>query len=547
MAAALYCSLEVDVNGEETFLVDKELLCAYSSKLSKLFGRLKPASSPAKKLKVIFNDFPGGARSFELLTRFCYNNGNIIFTPFNICLLHSAARYMEMDKTVTGAENLVQQAEKSLRESSYWSWNEVLAALKQCQDTLKLETSSSLLQKCVESIVGRLASASEASSCLSFSSSSDSFGVRFSCDTKSTESLKNTPFRISWWFEDLAFLSPELLQIVIKLMVSQKLDNLIISKFIFFYQKTRFAAAGTDKKRKLTITAIDMLYLLDWRVISFKSLLGLLRSALSAKVEKPWRTKLETVLGSQMDQATLDSLLIPSPNGANYLYDVNLVLRLLKAFVLGGCHHLSLDRLRNVGTLIDVYISEVAPDPSLKPSKFLALTTALPDRARESYDGIYRGIDLYIQVHGGLSKEEKLKICSALNYDKLSPEACAHLAQNSKFPSRPIVEVLISQQLKLKSVLKNINMGNYPKNFTADVIENITANSIKKAPVHGGATTDNNVASDDQTLKEELHGMQWRVLKLEKVCKKMQIQMTKVTKSRQGSQTGMRSLPKLCS
>ncbi|CAM8877161.1 unnamed protein product [Rhodiola kirilowii] len=548
--AALSCYLEVDVNGEETFMVDKGVLCIYSSKLSKLFGRFKSTTCQTQKLKVNFNDFPGGAKSFELLTRFCYNNANINLTPFNICLLHSAAGYMEMDKTIAGAENLVQQTDKFLKDISYWSWNELLAALKQCQDTLKPGTSSSssLLQKCVETLVGRLASASEASSYLS-SSSSDSSGVRFSCDTKSTDSSKNSSFRVTWWFEDLAFLIPEALQLFVRLMISQRVDNALISKFLFFYHKLKVAAAvAVDEKFKLTTSVINMLYLLDWNLVSFKSLLRLLRIASSAKLEKLCSTKLESMIGSQLDQATLDDLLIPSSIGTKYLYNVNLVLRLLKAFVLRGYDDMSRVRLRNVASLMDKYMSEVAPDPSLRPSIMLALATALPDFARESYDGVYRAIDLYIQVHSRLSKEHKLKICSALNYDKLSLEASAHLAQNTKFPSKPAVEVLISQHLKLKSVLKNVNLQDFPHNFTSDVTKSIKDMSIKKARVHSAADKDN-VTKDNQELKEDINGMQWRVVELEKLCKNMQIQMSKIImKARPGSHNGgMRSLPKFCS
>ncbi|KAJ6734366.1 BTB/POZ DOMAIN-CONTAINING PROTEIN [Salix purpurea] len=119
-----------------------------------------------------------------------------------------------------------------------------------------------------------------------------------------------------------------------------------------------------------------------------------------------------------MDQATLDNLLIPSPHGMNYSYNVNLVLRFLKAFLHGGISLVSPIQLRKVASLMDLYIAEVAPDPCLKPYKFLALAMALPDSARESYDGIYRATDMYLEVHTGLSEEVKMKICCTLNYEK---------------------------------------------------------------------------------------------------------------------------------
>jgi len=51
-----------------------------------------------------------------------------------------------------------------------------------------------------------------------------------------------------------------------------------------------------------------------------------------------------------------------------------------------------------VGRLIDLYLAEVAPDPSLRPAKFLELATALPAPARDCHDALYRAIDVYFQV-----------------------------------------------------------------------------------------------------------------------------------------------------
>jgi len=52
---------------------------------------------------------------------------------------------------------------------------------------------------------------------------------------------------------------------------------------------------------------------------------------------------------------------------------------------------------------------------------------------------------------------------------------------------------------------------------------------------------------ENEKLKEHLQGMQWRVLELEKVCRKIQNQMAKMLKSRISSHNNARSLPRLCS
>lgn len=372
----------------------QKLISSYSGRLSKLFGK---STGTTRNFKVIFNDFPGGAESFELMLRFCYNNGRIDINPSNISLLHWAAQFMEMNKSVSGTQNLLGQTEKSLQEINYWTWSELLVTVKQCQNLLPIANSSCILEKCMDSLIGRMALSSEQSPCPS-TFSPDSSGFRFSCDTRSTESLKNSFCRATWWFEDLSVLSTNLIAMVIKFMVSRRFDHVIISRFLFYYQKSKFNTTTSDEKCKIVETVIDMLYVLDPNSISCKSLFGILRVALSLNLSKSSRNKLESMIGSLIDQATLDKLLIPSPYGMNYFYDVNLVLRLMKAFLHGGICKPSPMRLRKVAHLIDLYMAEIAPDPYLKPSKFLAFAMALPDSTRDSYDELYHAMDMYLEV-----------------------------------------------------------------------------------------------------------------------------------------------------
>lgn len=173
----------------------QRIITQYSNKLAKLFGKSGDATG---KLKVIFHDFPGGAEGFELMLRFCYNNGTADISPSNLLLSHCAAEYMEMNESVAGVSNLLKQTEKSLQEINYWSWSELLIALKQCQDSIDADCSV-MLERCLDTVVGRLVLASEASPSPS-TCSTDSFGVRYSCDSKSTESIK-TSFSRSTWFE----------------------------------------------------------------------------------------------------------------------------------------------------------------------------------------------------------------------------------------------------------------------------------------------------------------------------------------------------------
>jgi hypothetical protein len=54
--------------------------------------------------------------------------------------------------------------------------------------------------------------------------------------------------------------------------------------------------------------------------------------------------------------------------------------------------------MMKVAKLVDSYLAEIAPDASLKLSKFIALAEILPDYARVVDDGLYRAVDIYLKV-----------------------------------------------------------------------------------------------------------------------------------------------------
>lgn len=349
---------------------------------------------------MILKDFPGGAANFELIARFCYNNGQININPHNISGLACAAYFMEMNKSIRGTENLCEKTEKSLDEMKYWTWSDLLGALKQSQDLLPGDCSTTIADKCLDSLVARLALSCEVSPCPSVSSS-DSSGIRLSCDTRSTESSKNSSFRTTWWFEDVVALDTGVIQELVKALVARSFDHGIISRFLFHYQKTRFASATADQKSKIIETVVEMLDCLDVRSVSYKSLFQLLRVGLKINLSTSCRDKIESMIGLQLDQATLDNLLVPSPvstKKTSCLYEVNLVLRLVNSFLSKGVCCVPLSRLKKVASLMDLYLAEVAPDPCLKPSNFLALIKALPDSARDTFDGVYNAVNLYLEV-----------------------------------------------------------------------------------------------------------------------------------------------------
>ncbi|KAG6470472.1 hypothetical protein ZIOFF_071545 [Zingiber officinale] len=532
---AMPCDLEVDVDGEQTFLLDKEVVSSFCGRLRNLRERESIISSTTL-FQVAIHGFPGGAEAFELMTKFLHNKGRTEVTPRDACLLYYVAHSMGMSD---GVSNLLDLTEKSLEGLPYWSWPEIMHALKQCQDLLPGSVSSGMLDRVLESVVGRITSVTDASPS---GSSPESSALRLSVDTRSTISTKNGCQR-NWWFEDFLSLSPDMIEEVIKNMVLQKVDHVLLSRFLMHYLKSHVSSASCNKKKAAEII-IDLLYSLDGgSSVSCKGLFDVLRVSAPLKLNKGCQIKLENMIGRKFDHATLDSLLIPAPAGIDCLYDVCLILRFLKSFLSTSNVTESKARLKQAAQLMDSYLAEVAPDSSLKPLMFLSLATALPDEARDSHDAIYRAIDMYLEVHTQLLDEEKTKLFCAINYEKLSIESCKHLAMNSKFPSRTVIRALISQQRKLRNLLQETNrLKESPpeqsrgkkKQFSDD--QQIILYT-KKLEISG----------ENKRLKTQLQGMRWKVIELEKICKKMKAQVEKATKSRRVSPSGSRSLPRLCS
>ncbi|KAE8661963.1 scarecrow-like protein 32-like [Hibiscus syriacus] len=351
---AVCCDLEVDVNGEETFLLDK---------VKQTIGK----STGAKRSRVIFHDFPGGAGNFELIS------------------------------------SLFEKIERSVEEIGA-GLGLILWALKHGQDLQQAATSSAL-----------------------------GFGSR---------AIPKAEFE------------------------TRLLSSIFVVRRPFGFESQHETQSSRNRDRYALHSRSEFCFVQEF--VRDSSVV------LNLNISKSSRSKLEDMIGSQLDQATLDNLLIPSPYGTSYMYDVNLVLKFLKAF-LRRDRQSSPIRTKKVGSLIDSYIAEVAPDPYLKPSKFRALVTALPDSARDSEDELYHSIDIYLEM-------------------------LATPFPNAKFGSKSAVQALASRQLKLKNFLQGTNHTDSSCKFTENEKLDISA--------------------DNEKLREHLQGMQSRVMELEKVCTK---------------------------
>jgi hypothetical protein len=130
-------------------------------------------------------------------------------------------------------------------------------------------------------------------------------------------------------------------------------------------------------------------------------LLRLLRTANMVGVEPTYRAELEKRISWQLDQASLNELMIPSfSHTCGTLLDFELVIRLVKRFVnLDEAAKSGAAALIKVAKLVDCYLAEAAVDSNLSLHDFVALAGALPGHVRATDDGLYRAIDTYLKVN----------------------------------------------------------------------------------------------------------------------------------------------------
>lgn len=534
------CDLQIHVNAQQTFFVNEKIISKYSGRLKKVIKQEKRRTQ-IKNSGIDIDDFPGGADGFELVSRFCYNHGKITVTVSNVSLLHCCAVFLGMTEKVSPC-NLLQQTETFLEGMFYWSWNDILLSLKSCESFFSYADSSGLLEKLIGALLAKFAQNSDiiliAPSFSSSSSPETTSGFQFSSSTKNTpQSIRRRSSSKAWWFDDLSILPPKIIEKVIKSLGAYSTENnsLVLTKFLLHYlQKTAVHRKGSLNSRSeygsLADTVAYGVILLGKTAFSWRGLFWILRVVSGLGLSRDCRIGLERLIGGMLDQATLDDLLVCGHDGG--VYDVNLVLRLIRVFVSDD--GVSAQKMKKVGRLIDKYLGEVSPDQNLKISKFLGVAESLPDSARDCFDGVYRAIDIYLQSHPTLSFEERSRLCRCLNYEKLTLEACKDLAKSPRIPPKIAVQALASQSQQCTIPTTQEFVYESPIKSHAQMV---LYNSFDAE----------SVSEENEDMRLNLQRMQWRVVELERACRKMKGEMSRMARNKIATSPGNnRALPRLC-
>ncbi|CAN6450713.1 unnamed protein product [Victoria cruziana] len=415
-------------------------------------------------------DIPGGAEAFELAARFCYGINFEISTD-NIATLRCVAEYLEMTEDYA-ISNLVSRTEAYINEVALKSLSGSVSVLHQCEKLNPMAEKVKLINRCIDAVAYIACQESQ------FSSS----GITDSQESLSSFASHHRPAIVDWWAEDLTLLRIDVFQRVLMAMKARGFNQSSLGPVLMLYaQKSlrgleifgrgrKVIELKQEHEKRVILETIVSLLPREKNSMSVSFLSMLLRAAIYLETTVACRLDLEKRMGLQLGQAVLDDLLIPSYSFAgDTLFDVDTVQRILINYLERDttdgpnaeddfAYPPTAD-LERVGRLMENYVAETATDPNLSVAKFISLAELIPEQARITEDGMYRAIDIYLKAHPTLSDMERKKVCSMMDCQKLSREACAHAAQNDRLPVQTVVQVLYYEQQRLRDTMNGNVMG----------------------------------------------------------------------------------------
>ncbi|KAF9678580.1 hypothetical protein SADUNF_Sadunf07G0049400 [Salix dunnii] len=425
-------------------------------------------SSDADLSEIKIPNVPGGAEAFELAAKFCYGINFEISTE-NIAMLRCVAESLEMTEDYA-VGNLVSRTDAYLNEVALKSLAGAVSVLRLSENLLPVAEKVKLVSRCVDAIAFTACKESH----FSVSGRSDSGNeVVISSIVPQPKPI------VDWWAEDLTVLRIDIFQRVLIAMMARGFKQYALGPVLMLYAQKSLRGleafgkgrkkieAQQEHEKRVVLETIVSLLPREKNVLSVSFLSMLLRAAIYLETTVACRLDLEKRMGLQLGQAALDDLLIPSYSfTGDTMFDVDTVQRIMMNYLdnqvegnrigyhvddeCGATLHCDMER---VGKLMENYLAEIASDRNLTVSKFIGLAEIIPEQSRVTEDGMYRAIDIYLKAHPALSDMERKKVCSLMDCQKLSREACAHAAQNDRLPVQTVVQVLYYEQQRLRDVM----------------------------------------------------------------------------------------------
>ncbi|KAL2552365.1 BTB/POZ domain-containing protein NPY2 [Forsythia ovata] len=470
------------------FYLHKFPLLSKSARLQKLVS----SSNEGNGDEVHIHDIPGGSNAFEICAKFCYGM-TVTLNAQNVVAARCAAEYLEMHETIEKG-NLIYKVDVFLNSSIFRSWKDSIMALQTTKSLLPLSEELKLISHCIDAI------ASKASVDVSKVDWSYTYNRKKipeeNGDNPTWNGVRNRMVPNDWWVEDLCELEIDLYKrVIVNIKGKGTISNEVIGEALKAYAYRRFPGSvkgviQVDDVSKFHSVLDSIVWLLpaEKGSVSCSFLLKLLKVAISVDSGETVKGELVKRIGQQLEEASVNDLLIRARDGEATTYDVNIVQKIVVEFMTQDRdaetemeNDNEIREIRNPGIfseasklmvakLVDGYLAEVAKDPNLPLSSFIGLAEMVSRFSRPAHDGLYRAIDTYLKVHPGINKSERKRICKLMDCKKLSADACMHAVQNERLPLRVVVQVLFFEQVRaaassgsstpdLPKAIKDLNCG----------------------------------------------------------------------------------------
>ncbi|WOK91712.1 hypothetical protein Cni_G00403 [Canna indica] len=535
-----------------SFHLHKFPLLSKSCLLEKL---IEESTDEEESCSVKLQDLPGGAKTFELVAKFCYGV-KLELAASNVVYLRCAAEHLQMTEEMAEG-NLIAQTEIFFNQVVLRSWKDSIKTLQTCKDLLPHAENLQIIKRCVDSLAVKACTDPNLFGWpLMENGAMQSPGGSVLWNGIST-GVRPRNCSSDWWYEDASSLDLPLYKRLISVMQSRGIRQEVIAGSVTCYAKrylpgisrrhnlapvSSTATSSKEEQRHLLEEIVSLLPL-QKGVTSTKILFGLLRTGMILLANPSCISNLEKRIGLQLEQANLEDLLLPNFSySMETLYNVDCVQRILEIFLamdraaegaspnLVDDDHLigspSLAPITVVAKLIDGFLAEVASDINLKLPKFQNLAAVVPDYSRPLDDGLYRAIDIYLKAHPWLNEVEREQLCRLMDCQKLSLEACTHAAQNERLPLRVVVQVLFFEQLQLRTSIA----GCLLVSDNLDGSRPLRSGLVGSGDAGGWAGT----VRENQVLKLGMDSMRMRVSELEKECTSMRQEIQKLGRWRSG-------------
>ncbi|CAA7027830.1 unnamed protein product [Microthlaspi erraticum] len=416
--------------GNVKFYLHKFPLLSKSGFMQKQIATSKNEEKENQIEEIDISVIPGGSVAFEFCVKFCYGI-TLTLNAYNVVAARCAAEFLEMNETFEKS-NLVYKIDVFLNSTIFRSWKDSIIVFKTTKDLSPNEFNLKLVKRCLNSI------ASTASIDTSKVEWSYSYNRKKNHDHQKMRKQEAVPK--DWWVEDLCDLHIDLYKQAIEAIKKRgKVPVFVIGEALHTYAVRRIAgfSKGSVKITDKSLTESIIELIPDEKgSVSSSFLSKLLQASIFLACEETVKEKLKKRISEQLEETTVSDIL---------MYDIDMVQSLVKEFMNRDPKtHSKVP----VSKLIDGYLAEKSRDPNLLLQNFLSLAETLSSFPRQSHDGLYRAIDMFLKEHSGISKIEKKRVCGLMDCRKLSPEACEHAVQNERLPMRVIVQVLFFEQIR---------------------------------------------------------------------------------------------------